>query len=60
MEETIDEDLFQVGAKQIFSQRLAVDFEQRHRTETIDLDALDVIHREHPDGAVIRHRARDE
>ncbi|MNC92138.1 hypothetical protein D3C83_85110 [compost metagenome] len=46
VEDTVDQDLVQVGAKQLFAQLDAVDLRPFERRHCRDLRPVDVVHRE--------------
>src|ERR1044071_6917532 len=60
VEDAINEDLLEIGMEKIFGQLVAVQIHQRQRTQSRDLLAFDVIHRQHARGAVVFHRHRHD
>ncbi len=60
VEEPFRQHLLQVGPEEILDQRGAVEVGAGDRAQVGDLSALEMIHREHAAGAVVRHGARHD
>src|SRR2546421_12035283 len=59
VKETVDQNLFQVRAKQLFRQSQTVDFNQSQRTDVGDFFTRNVFHRQHARCRVVLDRLRD-